>query len=347
MRIRIGTAVAALIAGAALATGLAGTAGADEATDFFKGKTINVVVGFGSGGGYGHYCQQLVEYWGKLTPGNPSFICQYMSGAGGVKAANYMYNAAPRDGSYISMLSDYGALAQILEPHKVKYDARKFKWVGIMVPSNPAMMVRAGAGVKNFDELFKKQIVVGVVGMLGQDGINAQIMDAVLGAKLKIVSGYSGTAPIALAMEKGEVDASISSWISWKTRAKAQIAEGKFLPLIQIGFRKAWDLPKVPLLSDYARNDADRQVLDLASGSAPFGRSVTVPPGYPPKLLAALRKSFMATMQDKEFLATAKKRNIEIDPMPGEKIEPILEKVMATPAPIIERFRKLVGIKSS
>ena len=347
MQMKIGQTAAALIAGAALATAVIGAASADEATDFFKGRTINIVVGFGSGGGYGHYCQQLVQYWGQHTPGKPTFICQYMSGAGGVKAANYMYNAAPKDGSYVSMLSDYGALAQILEPHKVKYDARKFKWVGIMVPSNPAMMVRAGAGATNFDQLFKKQIVVGVVGMLGQDGINAQIMHSVLGAKLKIVSGYSGTAPIALAMEKGEVDASISSWISWKTRAKAQIDAGKFIPFIQIGFKKAWDLPKVPLLSDYAKNDADRQILNLASGSAPFGRSVTVPPGYPPKLLAALRKSFMATMKDKEFLATAKKRNIEIDPMPGEEIEPILEKVMATPKPIIERFRKLVGIKSS
>lgn len=344
MQMRIGQTAAALIAGAALATAVIGAASADEATDFFKGKTINVVVGFGSGGGYGHYCQQLVQYWGDHTPGKPKFICQFMSGAGGIKAANYMYNAAPRDGKYVSMLSDYGAVAQLLEPHKVKYDYRKFKWVGIMVASNPAMMVRAGAGVTNFNQLFKKQIVVGVVGMLGQDGINAQIMKSILGVKLKIVSGYSGTAPIALAMERGEVDASISSWISWKTRAKPQIAAGKFIPIIQIGFKKAWDLPKVPLLSDYAKNETDQKILDLASAAAPFGRSVTVPPGYPPKLLAALRKSFMATMKDKEFLASAKRRNIEIDPMPGQDIEPILAKVMATPKPIIERFRKLVGI---
>ena len=346
MQTRIRSTAAALIAGAAFATVAVGVSFANEATDFFTGRTVNIVVGFGSGGGYGHYCQQLVQYWGDHTPGKPTFICQYMSGAGGVKAANYMYNAAPKDGSYVSMLSDYGALGQILEPEKVKYDFLKFKWVGIMVPSNPAMMVRSGVGVKKFGELFKKQIVVGVVGMLGQDGINAQIMQSILGAKLKIVSGYSGTAPIALAMERGEVDSSISSWISWKTRAKSQIDAGKFIPLIQIGFKKAWDLPNVPLLSDYAKNEADRQVLNLASATAPFGRSVTVPPGYPPKLLAALRKSFMATMKDKEFLASAKKRNIEIDPMPGEDIEPILEKVMATPKPIIEHFRKLVGMTS-
>ena len=144
MQMKIGRTAAALIAGAAFATAVIGAASADEATDFFKGRTINIVVGFGSGGGYGHYCQQLVQYWGDHTPGKPKFICQYMSGAGGVKAANYMYHAAPKDGSYVSMLSDYGAVAQLLEPHTVKYDYRKFKWVGIMVPSNPAMMVRAG-----------------------------------------------------------------------------------------------------------------------------------------------------------------------------------------------------------
>ena len=147
-------------------------------------------------------------------------------------------------------------------------------------------------------------------------------------------------------MERGEVDASISSWISWKTRAKSQIAEGKFVPIAQVGFKKAWDLPNVPLVRDFAKNKADQQVLDLAAGSAPFGRSVTVPPGYPPHLLAALRKSFNETMKDKEFLASAKKRNSEIDPSPGEEIEPILKSVMETPKAVIERFRKSVGITS-
>jgi len=330
---------------AALAFGAGSPASAQDAAAFFKGRNITITVGFGSGGGYSNYCRQLVQFWGKHTPGNPNFICQYMSGAGGVKAANYMYKVAPRDGSVLSMLSDYMPVAQLIDPKKVKYDVREFKWVGVMVPANPALMTRSGAKVKKFEDVFKEELVIGVVGVLGQDGINARIMQKVLGAKIKIVPGYSGTAPIALAMERGEVDASISSWISWKTRAKAQIASGAFLPLAQVGFKRAWDLPKVPLVSEFAKTPEDRQIMDLAAASAPFGRSVTVPPGYPAHLLAALRKSFDETMKDKEFLETAKKRNIEIDPSPGAEMEPILAKVMATPKSVIQRFRAAAGIK--
>jgi len=331
---------------AALAAGAVSPAAAQDAAAFFKGRTITITVGFGSGGGYSNYCRQLVQFWGKHTPGNPTFVCQYMSGAGGVKAANYMYKVAPRDGSMLSMLSDYMPVAQLIDPKKVKYDVRKFKWVGVMVPANPALMTRSGAKVKKFDDVFKNQLIIGVVGVLGQDGINARIMQRVLGAKIKIVPGYSGTAPIALAMERGEVDASISSWISWKTRAKSQIASGAFVPLAQVGFKRAWDLPNVPLVSEFAKSTEDRQIMDLAAASAPFGRSVTVPPGYPPYLLAALRTAFNATVKDKEFLETAKKRNIEIDPARGEEMEPILEKVMATPKSVIQRFRTAAGIKS-
>ena len=327
-----------------LATG-AGVAGAQEASSYFKGKTVTITVGFGSGGGYGNYCQQLVAHWSRHAPGNPNFICQFMPGGGGVKAANYMYNVAPKDGSMLSMISDYAAVAQLIQPEKIKYDIRKFKWVGIMVPANPALLVRKGAKVQKFEDMYKQELVVGLVGVLAQDGINSRIMNAILGTRIKGVAGYTGTRPIQLAMERGEVDGSISSWISWKTRAVQQIKSGQFIPVAQIGFRKAWDLPNVPLVRDQAKNEADRQVIDIASASAPFGRSVTVPPGYPAQLLAALRTSFMATMKDKEFLDTAKRRNIEIDPSSGEEIEPILNQVMATPKSVVDRFRKAAGMK--
>ena len=336
--------VMAPAAAAALLVAAPGVATAQDAASYFKGKTITVTVGFASGGGYGNYCQQLVAHWDRHTPGKPNFICQFMPGGGGVKAANYMYAAAPKDGSMLSMLSDYGAVAQLIQPEKVRYDLRKFKWVGVMVPANPALLVRKGAKVQKFEDMYTNELVVGLVGVLAQDGINSRIMNAILGTKIKGVAGYTGTRPIQLAMERGEVDASISSWISWKTRAVQQIKDGQFIPVAQIGFKKTWDLPNVPLVREQAKNEADRQVIDIASASAPFGRSVTVPPGYPAHLLAALRASFNATMKDKEFLATAKKRNIEIDPSPGEEVEPILQQVLATPPSVVDRFRKAAGM---
>ncbi len=332
-------------AAAALLPLLASGAAAQDAAEYFKGKTINITVGFGPGGGYANYCRQLVGTWPKYIPGNPNVVCAYMPGGGGVKAANYMYNVAPKDGSMLSMISDYAALAQLLEPKKVKYDIRKFKWAGIMVPANPVLMVRKGAAVQSWEDNFKKELVVGLTGVLAQDGINCRLMNHYLGTKMKLIAGYSATAKIALAMEKGEVDASLSSWISWKTRAKSQMASGQFIPIAQVGFRKAWDLPNLPLVSDFAKTAEAKQVMALAAGSAPFGRSITVPPGYPPHLLAALRKGFDDAMKDKEFLESAKKRNIEIDPMSGAEIEPILAQIMATPPEVVAAFRTAAGLK--
>ncbi len=339
---RTALASAALVAAA---TALSGPAAADQAEDYFKGKTITVIVGFGAGGGYANYCRQVTQYLGEHTPGKPNFICQYMPGGGGVKAANYLQNVAPRDGSVLGMISDYAALAQLLEPEKVKYDIRQFKWVGVMVPANPVMMVRKGAQAKTFHDIFQKEMIVGLVGALAQDGINTRLINSVLGTKMKGVAGYNATAKIALAMEKGEVDASLSSWISWKTRAQSQMASGEFIPMFQIGFKKTWDLPKLPLIRDFAKTDEDRQLLDLGAGSAPFGRSIVVPPGYPEPYLAALRTSFQATMKDKTFLESAKKKNIEIDPSPGEELEPVVQKIMATSPAVVQRFREAAGIK--
>src|SRR3546814_613822 len=158
----------------------AGTAGAQDAKEFYDGKTVTVIVGFGAGGGYANYCRQLVQFWSAHAPGKPNFVCQYMPGGGGVKAANYLYTVAAKDGSVLGMISDYAALAQLLEPKKVRYDIREFKWDGVLVPANPVMMVRKGAKVQSFEELYKEQMVVGLVGLLAMDGINTRRINSVL-----------------------------------------------------------------------------------------------------------------------------------------------------------------------
>ena len=328
---------------ALLVTGAAGAARADAAADYFKGKTITIVVGYGESGGYAVYCRQLTGYFGKHIPGNPNVICQYMPGQGGVKAANYVYSIAPKDGSVLSMLSDYAAVAQLMQPEKVKYDLRKFRWVGVMVPSNPLLTVRKGAGITKFEQLFEKQMTIGVTGVLAQSGINAQLMNKFLGSKIKLIAGYKSTGRVALAMQQGEVDATMSSWISLKARAKQLFDTGEFIGLLQVGHKRAKDLPHVPLMSDFAKDDEAKQVANLASSSAPFGRSVSVMPGYPDHLLAALRKGFMATMEDKEFISTSAQRNIEIEPASGESLEPILDKLMATPPEVVKLVQDAAG----
>ena len=318
---------------------------ADKVEDFYKGKQLRIVVGYGPGGGYAVYCRQLVKYFAKNIPGNPTVVCQFMPGGGGLKAANYMYNAGPRDGSAVMMISDYVAVAQLLRPKKVKYDAREFKWVGVMVPANPVILAWHTAKVKTFDDVFKNELVVGLTGPLAQGGLNTSLMNKLLGTKFKRVIGYKSTGKVALAVEQGEVEATMSSWISLKARKFQMIADGKYVPIVQVGMTKARDLPNVPLMRDYAKDDQTRAVLDITSAAAPFGRSVSVPPKFPKHLLAGLRKSFDKAVQDPEFLSTAKARHIEIDPATGASLDPVLKKLLDTPKEIVALARKAVGAK--
>jgi tripartite-type tricarboxylate transporter receptor subunit TctC len=344
MNYGVKTLLVAIGAAAMLVPGVG--AAAENAADYFKGRTINIIVGFGPSGGYALYCRQLTTYWPKYIPGNPTVLCQFMPGGGGVKAANYMYNVAPRDGSTLSMISDYAAVAQLMQPNKIKYDIREFRWVGIMVPSNPVLAGTNVAKVQKFDDLFKHELALGVTGRLAQSGINASLMNKMLGTKIKIIAGYPSTGKVALAMEGNEVEATMSSWISLKARLKQKFESGKFIPLVQVGYKKAWDLPNVPLMRDQAKNEKARKVLDLASGAAPFGRSVSVPPGFPVHLLAALRTAFDKTMEDKEFRATAKKRNIEIDPSPGASLDEVVKDLLSTPPEIVKIAQEAAGIKN-
>lgn len=337
-----------LVLGAAVlaaGTSLSGSAAADKVADFYKGKQLRIVVGYGPSGGYAVYCRQFAPYWEKYIPGNPKVVCQFMPGGGGLKAANYMYNAGPKDGSAIQMISDYVAVAQLLRPKKVKYDARKMRWIGVLVPANPVVMVWHKAKVTSFDQLFKHQLIIGLTGPLAQGGLNTSLMNKFLGTKFKRVTGYKSTGKVAVLMEQGEVEATMSSWISLKARKFQLIQQGKFIPIVQVGMTKAKDLPNVPLMRDYAKDEKVRQVLDITSAAAPFGRSFSVTPGFPDYLLEGLRKSFDEAVKDPEFLRTSKKRHIEIDPAPGKSLDPVLTAVFNTPKEIVQLARKAVGAK--
>ena len=322
-----------------------GTASAQSMESFYKGKTVKVIVGFSSGGGYSKYCFQLLRALPQYVPGNPNMVCQFMKGGGGVKAANYMYNAGPRDGSVIGMLSDYMSVAQLLRPKKIKYDARKFNYLGVMVPANPVLMAWHTAPVQSLKDLQKQELIVGLTGKLSAGGINSAIMNRFVGTKIKFVLGYGGTSKIALAMESGEVQGSMSSWVSWKSRAQAWIKDKKITPISQVGLKKARDLPNVPLLLDYAKNEEDRQVLALISGGGPFGRSIVGPPGMAQYQIDGWRKAFDSAMADPKFLAEAKRRSIEIDPASGGDVQPIVARILSTPKAVVKRAQKAVGIK--
>lgn len=334
-------AVGAILFGAGAAT----VAQAESAADFYRGKEIKILVAFGAGGGYGLYAQMLAKYLGNHIPGHPTLILQYMPGAGGARAANYLYNVAPHNGTMIAELSNSVALAQVLEGAKLKYDASKFSYIGRLVDARNAIMVWHTAGVKTIADMKKKQVIFGSTGTQAQDYMTPTLMKNILGYKVKIVLGYKGSKETYLAMEKGEVQAISNSWSSVKARHRNWLEKKIAIPVAIVGMTKAPDLPNVPTLVSLAKDKADRAVLELLASTAEVGRSFAAPQGVPAARLAVLRKAFKATYDDPKFRADAKKRHMDLAYKSGAAIEKIVRQTIAAPKAVVARFEHALNPK--
>ncbi len=313
-----------------MSSGLFVTSGAfaDDASvaELYRGKTVTIIVSAGPGGGYDLYSRTLSQHFGKHIPGNPSFVLQFMPGAGGAKAANYLYNVAPKDGRVIGNVSNTLTLIQLLKGG-VKFDVAKFNYIGRAAAMNAITMVWHDAPATSLEALAKtdKKLILGSTGVGQQGDIHAKAIKNVLGyPNIKIVTGYKGSANVNMAMEKGEVHGQASAWSSWKSRYGAWVKSGKIVPLVEHGLVKSPDNPGAPLILDLAKNDFDRQVLKLISSDTVVGRVFVTPPGVPEKRVTALRKAFMATMKDPTFLADAKAKKMELWPMAGEELQEVV-----------------------
>jgi tripartite-type tricarboxylate transporter receptor subunit TctC len=320
-------------------------ASAQPGSPFYAGKTVNILVGAGEGGTYSSYGQLAAEHLRRLLPGNPTVIVQSMPGAGGIKATDYLANVAPKDGTTLGMLLDLAAATQMLQPRAVRYDLSRFSVVGSFVTDNPVVMVRADAGARNFAEFKDKQIIVGSSGRGSQTYIHPALLRDVLGAKLKIVTGYRGSADISLALERGEVQAQSATWVSWLARHADWIKQKQIVPIVQVGLKKEPDLPDVPLMLELARGDEDRQVLEFMSSGSQIGRALFAPPGVPPERIAVLRAAFEAMIKDTGFQEAAAKRKLVIAPVPGADVQAIIQKVVSYSPAVIERARTVSGVK--
>jgi tripartite-type tricarboxylate transporter receptor subunit TctC len=312
-------------------------------TPFYAGKSVSILVAAGEGGAYSLYGQIAAEYLRKLLPGNPTVIVQHMAGAGGIKAADYLANVAPKDGTALAMLLDLAAATQMLQPRAVRYDLSAFSVIGSFVTDNPVVMVRADAGVRNFAEFKDKPIIVGSSGKGSQTYVHPALLKEVLGARLKLVTGYRGSADISLALERGEVQAQSATWVSWKARHAEWIRQRQIIPIVQVGLKKEPELPDVPLMTELATSDEDRQVLEFMSSGSQIGRSLFAPPGVPADRIAALRTAFDAMIKDPAFIEAAAKRKLVVAPTPGPEIEAIIRKVVASSPEVIKRASAFGG----
>lgn len=329
-----------IIAAAIVATGLiAAPAGAQTPEEFFKGKTITIYVGLSAGGGYDLNARLLAKYLGKYTPGNPTVVVKNMPGGGGLVMTNYVANAAPKDGLHIGALQRGLPFEPMLgDASNAKYDPLKLNWLGSINADTSVAVASKRSGIKTMQDLEKKELIVGGSGVGTETVTVPYVLRNILGFQYKVISGYPGSTEIMLAMQRGEVDGkAVSTWTSLKPTAKQMAEEGTVI-LYQMGLRKHPELPHIPLVSEFAKTDDQKQILELQFTALELGRPYTLAEGVPADRVTALRRAFDAAMKDKELLADADKQGLEINPVAGEEMQKILTRVYATPKALVDRL---------
>jgi tripartite-type tricarboxylate transporter receptor subunit TctC len=333
---------------AALVAALSASAAwAQSAADFYKGKTLDFYVGYSVGGGYDLYARSIARYLGKHIPGNPTVVVKNMEGGGSLRLANWMARVAPKDGSVIATIGRGTGFDPILGQKGASFDGTKFTWIG---SANNEVSVcvswNATSGITKFEDLFTKEMTVGGTSMSADTDQFPRIVNAVLGTKMRIVSGYPGGNNVVLAMERGEVQGRCGwSWSSVISTHKVWLDEKKMTILAQFALHRHADLPDVPLVIDLAKTDEQKQIFKLIFARQVMGRPYLAPPDVPADRAAALRKAFMDTMQDKDFLAEAEKQKLEITPVSGEEVQKLVAEVYATPAAIAQKAAAILSTK--
>jgi tripartite-type tricarboxylate transporter receptor subunit TctC len=331
-----------------LATAVLAAAGApahaDAVSDFYKGKQITLVVSTGAGGTYDTVARQMSRYMPKHIPGEPTIVVKQMPGAGHVLATNFMYNQAPKDGTHIATIGNSIPLHQVLDGKGARYEANKFNWLGTTGISNLLTVAWAGSGVKSIQDVMEREVTAGSTGAGSGTSLYPTVMNKVVGTKFKIVAGYQRATEIDLAMERGEMDVrSGFSYGSLATEHPDWLSEKKVVVLVQVGGVREPDFPNVPLMSDLAKTDEQRQILSLISSTVALGRPYLTTPEVPADRLAALRKAFMDTLADKEFLAEAKRLNFDLRPADAAAVTKIVSDVVNTPPDIIAKTKEVIG----
>jgi tripartite-type tricarboxylate transporter receptor subunit TctC len=337
------------IAGAFLAlAGLASsTASAQQSVaDFYRGKTIRMIIATAPGGDYDLRARLLSRHMGKHIPGNPTIVPVNMPGGVGVQAANYMAVQAPKDGTVLHAIMQNMSALQALGSHNVEYDTRKFFWIGNTTNTPNVINSWYTTGIKTIYDVMKRELVVGAPGTATSSVYYPKALNALVGTKFKIVSGYRGGNPVNLAMERGEVGGRGSnSWASWKSTHPEWIRDKKIYILVQIALERNPELANIPTMMELAKNEDDRAVLKFLSADIPISRAYVTTAGVPAERVEALRRAFDATMKDPAYLAEAAKTHMDISPSTGEEAQKFAAMIANTPAPVIARAKKILDVK--
>lgn len=333
---------------AAALAGLPLLIGAVEAGDYFKGKTISVFVGGDAASGYDAYARLLASHYPRHIPGNPAFTVRSMPGERTLKAANFMFEAAPKDGTAIGAVGGGVATAALFHAKGARFDPRTYLWIGSMNSEVGLVLARRDVPVNSIQDVFQRELLVGGRGPASDDVVFPAVMNKVLGTRFRIIPGYTTEDDIARAIERGEIEGSASwSYSGIVGRRPDWISSGRVRVLLQDSLRPHTLLPNVPVAVDLAKTSKQRVILELVFAHEEIGRPFLLPPGTPNRIAAILRRAFAATMADPRLLADAKRRHLDINrPMFGVEIEALLHALYACPADAVVKAAKVTVAKT-
>ncbi len=310
------------------------------AADFYQGKTLTIIVGFSSGGGYDMTARLYSRHYGRHLPGNPQIVVSNMPGAGSVVAATNLYGAQPQDGTRLGIVAG-GAVIEPLLGVQAKYDARKFQWIGGRSVEPSICAIWHESPVKTMQDAMTSEVIVGASGPGSRTLTYPKLLNELIGTKFKVVTGYPGSNEIRLAMERKEVGGQCGlAWGTAKTRLPDWLTERKLTLLTQFGLTPASDLPDVPLAAQFAKNERDRKAIEFLESDAILAWPLFAPPATPQERMADLRQGFSAMLRDPELLADAQKQGLDVEEVSGATLQKVIEDLYATPNDVLEVVKR-------
>lgn len=312
---------------------------------FYQGKTVKIIVGYPPGGGYDTYARTLAAHIGRFIPGNPTVIVENMDGAGSIKALNYLYSAAPKDGTVFGTFGRGLPEAELRGDEGVSFKSRELNWLGSMNEEVSVCVVRSDTPIKTFEDAQKQTVTVGGTGPNDDTGFFPRVLNALAGTKFDLKIGYPGGTDVLLAMERGEVMGRCGwSWSSVVSTRKQWIDTGYVRILTQMSLNKHPDIPKeVPLASEFVKNPDDKQILEVIFARQAIGRPYAAPPGIPAERVKALQDAFEKTLKDPAFKADADKAKQEINPKNAAETKAVIDKIFNTPPALVARLKQIAG----
>lgn len=316
------------------------------AAEFYKGRNVSVLIGFGPGGGYDLSARTLARYMGKHIPGEPNLVPRNMPGAGSLQVANYLYTVAPKDGSEFGTFARTIPLEPLIGQGTVNFDPRQFTWLGSTSNEVSTCVSWHTSPVKTFENLRAQELLVGASGAASPSASLPNTLNSVLGSRFKVITGYTGSTAVLTAMESGEVSGFCSwGWTAIKSQRPDWLRDKKINVILQLGLRKHPAHPETPIAMEFARTDEERQVLEFVFAPQVFARPFAAPPKLSPERAATLRKAFSDTVQDPAFVAEAEKLGLEPELVTWQEIDRLIDGFFKAPPAVVNKVRAAMGVK--